>query len=40
MNRSKHILVVEDDLSILVGLQDNLIMEGYEVSTSTNGTGG
>ena len=40
MNRSKHILVVEDDLSILVGLQDNLIIEGYEVSTATNGTEG
>jgi len=40
MNRSKHILVVEDDLSILVGLQDNLIIEGYEVSTATNGTKG
>ena len=40
MNRSKHILVVEDDLSILMGLQDNLIIEGYEVSTTANGTEG
>ena len=38
MNRKKHILVVEDDLSILMGLQDNLISEGYDVSTATNGT--
>ena len=38
MNRKKHILVVEDDLSILMGLRDNLISEGYDVSTATNGT--
>ncbi len=38
MNRKKHILVVEDDLSILMGLRDNLISEGYEVSTANNGT--
>ena len=40
MNRKKHILVVEDDLNILMGLQDNLISEGYNVSTATNGIDG
>ena len=40
MDKSKHILVVEDDLSILMGLEDNLITEGYEVSTATNGIDG
>ncbi|MEN8194088.1 MAG: response regulator transcription factor [Bacteroidota bacterium] len=40
MNRKKHILVVEDDLSILMGLQDNLIAEGYKVTTASNGTDG
>ncbi len=40
MKRSKHILVVEDDMSILIGLQDNLIIEGYEVSTAINGKEG
>jgi DNA-binding response OmpR family regulator len=40
MKNKKCILVIEDDLSILVGLQDNLIAEGYEVSTATNGLDG
>ena len=40
MDKRKHILVVEDDMSILAGLQDNLILEGYEVSSATNGTDG
>jgi len=40
MEEKKHILVVEDDISILMGLKDNLIAEGYEVSTSMNGSDG
>lgn len=40
MNETKHILVVEDDLSILMGLEDNLIAEGYKVSTASNGNEG
>ena len=40
MKKRKHILIVEDDLSILMGLKDNLISEGYKVSTATNGTEG
>ncbi len=40
MHQIKHILVIEDDLSILTGLQDNLSMEGYEVSTAVNGIDG
>ena len=34
---SEHILIVEDDPSILVGLRMNLEMEGYVVSTATDG---
>lgn len=31
------ILIVEDELPILMGLKDNLEMEGYEVATATDG---
>ena len=40
MKKRKHILVIEDDISILMGLKDNLIAEGYKVSTAMNGTEG
>ena len=40
MGKTKHILIVEDDISILMGLKDNLIGEGYKVSTALNGTEG
>ena len=40
MEIKKNILVVEDDISILMGLKDNLITEGYKVSTALNGTEG
>lgn len=40
MEKRKHILVIEDDLNILMGLKDNLKAEGYEVSTSMNGSEG
>ncbi len=35
--QKKHILIVEDDLSILTGLKDLLLDEGYEVSTAVDG---
>ncbi|MFH1380731.1 MAG: response regulator transcription factor [Candidatus Omnitrophota bacterium] len=34
------ILIVEDEASILKGLKDNLVHEGYEVSSATNGKKG
>ena len=40
MENRRHILVIEDDLNILMGLKDNLKAEGYEVSTSMNGSEG
>jgi len=40
MEKTIHILVVEDDISILMGLKDNLISEGYKVSSALNGTEG
>jgi DNA-binding response OmpR family regulator len=40
MNKKKQILVVEDDLSILMGLNDNLTAEGYDVLTASNGLEG
>ncbi len=40
MEVKKQILVIEDDLSILLGLKDNLMMEGYEVITAANGNDG
>src|SRR4030067_2319104 len=36
----KTILVIEDDISILRGLKDNLEYEGYAVITETNGEKG
>jgi DNA-binding response OmpR family regulator len=36
----KTILVIEDDISILRGLKDNLEYEGYSVITETNGVKG
>ena len=36
----KVILIIEDDVSILRGLKDNLIFEGYEVRTSSDGLNG
>ncbi len=40
MELKKQILVIEDDLSILLGLKDNLMMEGYDVITAANGKDG
>jgi len=40
MNKERHVFVVEDDISILTGLEANLRGEGYRVSTSMNGTEG
>lgn len=34
------VLIIEDDVSILRGLKDNLRFEGYQVSTATDGTAG
>ena len=34
------ILIIEDDVSILRGLKDNLIFEGYQVHISTDGQEG
>ena len=36
----KNILIIEDDISILRGLKDNLQYEGYSVITETNGKDG
>lgn len=36
----KTILIIEDDISILMGLKDNLEYEGYRVITETNGRKG
>ena len=36
----KTILIIEDDVSILRGLKDNLEYEGYSVTTQTNGEKG
>ena len=33
-------MVIEDDLNILLGLEDNLILESYSVISATNGTEG
>lgn len=38
--KRKLILIVEDDPNILMGLEDNLNLEGYEVFTATNGVQG
>lgn len=40
MEKRKHILLVEDDESILFGLQDILEDNGYQISTASNGTEG
>ena len=40
MNKGKHILIVEDDESILFGLQDILKGKGYQISTASNGIEG
>jgi DNA-binding response OmpR family regulator len=40
MKKEKHILLVEDDESILFGLKDILEGEGYEISTASNGVDG
>ena len=33
----KRILVIEDDRELLIGLKDNLEVEGYEVVTAADG---
>ena len=38
MEKKRHILIVEDDISILMGLEANLKAEDYQVSTCMNGT--
>jgi DNA-binding response OmpR family regulator len=40
MEKRKHILLVEDDESILFGLQDILESQGYQISTASNGIDG
>jgi len=40
MEGKRHIIIVEDDISILMGLKDNLVVEGYTVSTADNGKDG
>jgi len=40
METRKHILLVEDDESILFGLQDILEDKGYQISTASNGIAG
>ena len=40
MEKRKHILLVEDDESILFGLQDILEGQGYQISATTNGIEG
>ncbi len=40
MEKRKHILLVEDDESILFGLQDILEGDGYQISTASNGMDG
>lgn len=38
--RNHKLLIIEDDLNILIGLEDNLKAEGYEVITSATGDEG
>ncbi|MBT6006001.1 MAG: response regulator, partial [Prolixibacteraceae bacterium] len=38
--KKKVILVIEDDLNILLGLEENLILEEYSIITATNGIEG
>ena len=40
MGNTKHILLVEDDESILSGLKEILENEGYQISTASNGIDG
>jgi DNA-binding response OmpR family regulator len=40
MTSMKSLLIIEDDISILRGLKDNLEFEGYRVVTETNGKKG
>jgi len=40
MEVKRHIIIVEDDISILMGLKDNLLAEGYTVKTANNGKEG
>jgi len=40
MKKEKHVLIVEDDESILFGLQDILEGKGYQISTASNGIDG
>ena len=35
-----HILVVEDELAMLMGIKDNLEFEGYKVDTADDGAQG
>jgi DNA-binding response OmpR family regulator len=38
--KRKVILVIEDDLNILLGLEENLVLEGYSVISAVNGNDG
>ena len=38
--KKKVILIIEDDLNILLGLEENLALEGYSVITAVNGNDG
>ncbi|MCL4846012.1 MAG: response regulator transcription factor [Acidobacteria bacterium] len=40
MNRAKRILVIDDEPQMLLGLRDNLELDGYEVVTATDGEEG
>ncbi len=40
MNRQRTILVVEDDASLMLGLEENLAVAGYRVLTATTGSEG
>ena len=37
MQETTHVLVVEDDAAILLGLREKLVLEGYRVSTAEDG---
>lgn len=38
--KNKRLLIIEDDINILAGLEDNLIAEGYNVTTASDGNSG
>ncbi len=40
MNRQKTVLIVEDDESLMLGLEENMKVAGYRVLTATSGTEG